>query len=88
MFVQGDGGGEAPITWKNNALTRSEASMKRVVVRVAQGFEEIEAVAVIDILRRADLDVTVAGVDESPRPRKCQILFTVCNGYLTVRITN
>ncbi len=34
-----------------------------VVVFLAQGFEEIEALATIDVLRRADLDVVTIGID-------------------------
>lgn len=37
--------------------------MKKVVIAIANGFEEIEAVTVIDVLRRAEIEVTIAAVE-------------------------
>jgi 4-methyl-5(b-hydroxyethyl)-thiazole monophosphate biosynthesis len=37
----------------------------KVIVLLAPGFEEIEAVAIIDILRRAEIDVTIAGLEKN-----------------------
>jgi 4-methyl-5(b-hydroxyethyl)-thiazole monophosphate biosynthesis len=39
--------------------------MSKVLVPLANGFEEIEAVTIIDVLRRADIEVVTASLDKN-----------------------
>jgi protein deglycase len=50
--------------------------MPKVVILLADGFEEVEAVAIVDVLRRAEIEVTIAGLHEGPvtSARKVRVL--------------
>lgn len=50
--------------------------MKRVLVPVADGFEEIETVTIVDVLRRAGIEVILAGIRSGPLTgsRKVQLI--------------
>ena len=41
--------------------------MNRIAVQLAEGFEEIEAISIIDVLRRADFDVTTVSITGKPK---------------------
>lgn len=50
--------------------------MKRVLCILENGFEEIEAIAPVDLLRRAGIEVVMAGVSASVVTGKCGIRVT------------
>ncbi len=41
---------------------------KRAMIILAPGYEELEAVAVIDMLRRAGIEIKIVGLEEGPIP--------------------
>lgn len=57
-------------------LFAQRIAMARVVIILADGFEEVEAVAVVDVLRRAAIEVVVAGLHTGPltSARRVQVI--------------
>jgi putative intracellular protease/amidase len=49
---------------------------KKVAILLAEGFEEVEAVAPIDVLRRGGVEVLIAGTNKGARSQcqKCERL--------------
>jgi len=50
--------------------------MAKVLVPLAQGCEELEAVTIVDLLRRAQIDVVTAGLDAGPVRGSQAFLYT------------
>lgn len=59
--------------------------MSRVVVPLVDGFEEIEALTVVDILRRAGIDVVTAAVGDNPVTSSHNVRVEADTGMAAVR---
>jgi 4-methyl-5(b-hydroxyethyl)-thiazole monophosphate biosynthesis len=53
--------------------------MSKVLVPIAGGFEEIEAVSIIDVLRRAEIEVIVASLNEQSAVKGTNGITIVCD---------
>lgn len=51
------------MTSNTTTKTSSESKSPRALVLLAEGAEEMEATIAVDVLRRAEIDVTLAGLD-------------------------
>jgi 4-methyl-5(b-hydroxyethyl)-thiazole monophosphate biosynthesis len=54
--------------------------MDKVLIYLAPGFEELEAVTIIDLLRRAGIDVTIAGLEREAVTGSHEITIT-CDAF-------
>jgi len=59
--------------------------MPRVAIILADGFEEVEAVAIIDVLRRGGVETVVAGLHEGPVVSAHQVKLIPDNVINTVK---
>lgn len=59
---------------------------KKALVFLAPGFEEIETVSCIDILRRAGVAVTVAGLERNPVPGSRHVLIQADTDIASVNL--
>ncbi|XP_043258240.1 protein dj-1beta-like isoform X1 [Colletes gigas] len=55
-----------PTVLQLNAKYTIDMAKKTAILLIADGSEEMEAVITVDVLRRAGVDVTVAGLSETP----------------------
>jgi 4-methyl-5(b-hydroxyethyl)-thiazole monophosphate biosynthesis len=58
---------------EQKGLAVEGGTVKKVLVPLAPGFEEIEALTVVDILRRAGAEVTIAGTEAGPIEGRCAV---------------
>jgi 4-methyl-5(b-hydroxyethyl)-thiazole monophosphate biosynthesis len=57
--------------------------MPKVLVPIAEGFEELEAVAIIDVMRRAEIEVLVAAVKENLEVTGANGIALKCDRHVT-----
>ncbi|KAK7586223.1 hypothetical protein V9T40_004099 [Parthenolecanium corni] len=72
---------------RKNPCRLNMAGSKKCIALLAEGSEELELVASVDVLRRAGFDVTVAGVDGSDSV-KCSRNVVICPDVSLSEVVN